>query len=149
MLSFFSFSVVAGAKTFSTPDLKGAVKQLPSDEHVIEIAVGSNSSDDHAEATKAGKGNVADGSDSKSLSDRFKHADHYVCSVTGLQLVQVQKHYRTSRFSLDLHDGAMDIVAVYGADERDLRGYLGSSDVKCVLVRASSVFFLPFDAHTS
>jgi hypothetical protein len=147
LLSLFSFSVVASAKTLSKPDLKGAVSRLPSNEHVIQIAVGSGDRD-HGNKDK-GKGGGGDGSDTKNLIERFNHAEHFVCSVTGSQLVRIKKRYRTSRFSLDVRGRSLDIVAVYDASERELRGYLGGAGVTCELVSVSRVFFLPFDAHTS
>lgn len=147
LLSFFSFSVVAGAKTFSKPDVAGAVAKLPSDEHVIQIAVGSNDKSDKKD--KAKNKDEAGSDEPKNLDERFKHADHYVCSVTGSQLVRIQQRWRTSRLALDVRDRTIDIVAVYDAGESDLRSYLGSSGVTCVLVQMHRVFFLPFDAHTS
>lgn len=145
LLALFSFSVVASAKTLSKPDLKSAVSRLPSDEHVIQIAVGPDQSD-HG----TGKKDTGDeGSNGNALTARFDHAEHLVCSVTGSQLVQLQQRYRTGRFSLNVGGKSLDIVSVYDANETDIRAFLGGTGLKCELVQVSHVFFLPFDAHTS
>jgi len=125
LLSFFSFSVVAGARTFTKPDYEGAVKQLPTDKPVVEVPAAPQDNGDGL------LGNL--------------QQQHFVCSVTGSQLVRIQQRYRTSRFTV----GHIDIVSVYGANERDLRSYLGDNGVRCVLVRVATVFFLPFDPHGS
>jgi hypothetical protein len=146
LLSLFSFSVVASAKTLSKPDLKGAVSRLPSDKHVIEIAVGANPGDHGKKDTTK----TPDGTSGNALVAQFSHADHLVCSVTGSQLVRIQQRYSTGRVALDMGSGQwLDIVSVYDANEKDLRGFLGGAGVKCQLVSVSHVFFLPFDAHTS
>jgi hypothetical protein len=116
LLAMFSFSVVAGAKTFGKEDVGGAVQQLQDDKHVVEVPVSADRS----------------GGGSDSVADRFSRVEHYVCSVTGPQLARIK---------------TLDIVTVYDASERDLRGYLGN--VSCVLVKISRTFFLPFDAHGS
>jgi hypothetical protein len=131
LLAMFSFSVVAGAKTFGKPDVGKAVQKLPDDQHVVEVPVSGGS--------RGGEGD--------SVADRFSHAEHYVCSVTASQLARIKSQYRTGRYSLKINGRLLDIVTVYDASERDLRGYLG--DASCVLVKVSHTFFLPFDAHGS
>ena len=125
LLSFFSFSVVAGARTFNKPDYEGAVKQLPADKPVVEVPAAPQDSGGGLLGTI--------------------QQQHFVCSVTGSQLARIQQRYRTSRFTV----GHTDIVSVYGANERDLRSYLGDDGVRCVLVRLATIFFLPFDPHGS
>ena len=126
MLAFFSFSVVAGARTFNKPDYEAAVKQLPKDQPIVQV-----------DARHGGDPN--DG-----LLSNFTQ-QHLVCSVTGGELARIQAHYRTGRLTV----GRLDIVTVYGANDHDLRSYLGDNGVRCVLVRVASVFFLPFDPHGS
>jgi hypothetical protein len=40
-------------------------------------------------------------------------------------------------------------VSGKGANERDIKTYLGDPSLSCTVVRAKSVFFLPFDVHIS
>jgi hypothetical protein len=134
LLALFSFSVVAGATTFGKPDLAKAVKALPDKTHVVEVEVSGGK--------KEGDGN-------QGLVERFSYAAHLVCSVTGSQLARIQQHYTTGRLALTVGGTQIDIVTVYGSSEQDMRGYLGTNGVKCVLVQVSHVFFLPFDAHGS
>lgn len=129
LLSFFSFSVVAGARTFNKPDYEGAVKQLPQDEPVVDVPAAPQDNSDGL------LGSI--------------QQQHFVCSVTGSQLTRIQQRYRTSRFTIGHGGNAVDIVSVYGANERDLRSYLGDNGVRCVLVRVATIFFLPFDPHGS
>jgi hypothetical protein len=131
LLAMFSFSVVAGAKTFGKEDVGGAVRQLQDYTHVIEVPVSGDS--------RGGGGD--------SVADRFSHAEHYVCTVTASQLARIKTVYRTGRYPITINGQTLDIVTVYDASERDLRGYLGN--VSCVLVKVSHTFFLPFDAHGS
>jgi hypothetical protein len=140
LLSFFSFTVVAGATTFDKPQTAKAVKQLPSTQHVIEI-----------EVAKPGTTAPSAGTDTnlQSVAARFSHTDHVVCSVTGSELSQIQQHYSTGRISLSVDSRTIDVVTVYGATDHDLRAYLGTPGLTCVLVQVSHVFFLPFDAHGS
>src|SRR6266850_1102191 len=69
VLSLFSFSIVASAKTLSKPDIKSAVSRLPSDEHVIQLAVGSSPTQ---------KANSGDGLNGNALVAQFSHAQHLV-----------------------------------------------------------------------
>jgi hypothetical protein len=138
LLAMFSFSVVAGAKTFGKEDVGRAVRQLPDDRHVVEVPV--------SKGDRGGDGH-GDQGDGGNLTDRFSHSEHYVCSVNSTQLAKIQTRYRTGRSTLRVDGRSLDIVAVYDANERDLRDYLGN--VSCVLVKVSHTFFLPFDAHTS
>jgi hypothetical protein len=138
LLALFSFSVVAGATTFGKPDVGSAVGELPSTGRVVEVPVSGGGA--------SGGGNSTDAE----LVDRFGRSEHYVCSVTSSQLVRIKQRYRTGRYVLNLNGRRpVDIVTVYDANERELRAYLGSGGVSCVLVQVSHVFFLPFDAHGS
>ena len=130
LLSFFSFSVVAGARTFNKPDYEGAVRQLPRDKPVVVVPAAPQDND--------GNGLL------QSFTER-----HFVCSVTAGELVRIQTRYRTSRFTVGHGNHSVDVVSVYGANERDLRSYLGDNGVRWVLVQLASVFFLPFDPHGS
>jgi hypothetical protein len=138
LLSCFSFSVVAGASGFGKPSIAAAVSKLPDTTHVVEVTVGKDKDpkDDHDPNLNA-------------LVERFSHSDHYVCSVSASQLVLIQRRWRTGRTTISVRSRPLDLVEVYNASEPDLRTLLGARQVKCELVRISSIFFLPFDAHTS
>jgi hypothetical protein len=138
LLAAFSFSVVAGATTLGKPDIAKAVKQLPSTAHVVEVqASHTNGAEPGKTAGEAG------------IAQRFAHADHLVCSVTGSQLIRIKQRYTTGRLALTVDGRSLDVVSVFGATDKDVRSYLGDSGVTCVLVQVSHVFFLPFDAHGS
>ncbi|HTZ04236.1 MAG TPA: hypothetical protein VMB53_00605 [Gaiellaceae bacterium] len=127
MLALFSFSVVAGAHTFQKPDYASAVKQLPADQPVVQVDVSKGSAPS-----------------SPGLLPDFSQ-QHFVCSVTQSELARIQQRWRTGRLSI----GRLDIVTVFGANDQELRSYLGDNGVRCVLVRVASIFFLPFDPHGS
>jgi hypothetical protein len=129
MLSFFSFSVVAGARTFDKPDYAGAIKQLPKNQPVVVVPAAPQDNND-------------------GLLGSFEQ-QHFVCSVTASELARIQARYHTTRLTIGHGSHALDVVSVFGANERDLRSYLGDNGVRCVLVRLASVFFLPFDPHGS
>jgi hypothetical protein len=144
LLSFFSFSVVAGAKTFGKPNLRDAVSQLPDTRHVIEVTVHRNDDGNHG---RPDDGDHA--ANMNALVDRFSHSEHYVCSVNASQLERIQQRYRTGRITIPFGSHPVDIVEVFNASEPDMRSFLGTQQLHCVLVRIASIFFLPFDPHTS
>lgn len=127
LLTFFSFSVVASAATVGAkPPAEKALEQLPEGtKTVIQVPVDAN----------------------QGIIERLTHATKLVCTVNGTQLTAIQRGYRTTTTSLTIGQRSIQVVSVYGAKEKALRGYLG--DEKCVLVQVAQVFFLPFDAHTS
>jgi hypothetical protein len=132
-LSLFSFSVVAGAQTVGKPDYAGAAKQLPRGKPLIVVTAPSQSDD--------------------SWSDRFTQASttKELCSVTPTQLARIAAHYSVTHTTITMNGAAVDVVAVSGegANDRELREYLGDPHPTCKLVRRASVFFLPFEAHGS
>jgi hypothetical protein len=132
-LSLFSFSVVAGAQTVGKPDYAGAAKQLPAGKPLIVVA-----------------GPPAAGD---SWFDRLTKtsATKELCSVTRSQLARIASHYDVAHTTITVEGVAVDVVTVSGAgaNDRELREYLGKPAPDCKLVRRASVFFLPFDAHGS
>ena len=132
-LSLFSFSVVAGAQTVGKPDYAGAAKQLPRGKPLIVV-----------KAPNAAGGSVVDrlarGSTNKEL-----------CSVTQSQLARIAAHYTVTRTTIEIDGAEVEVAMVggAGANDHELREYLGKPAPDCKLVRRSSVFFLPFDAHGS
>jgi hypothetical protein len=72
-----------------------------------------------------------------------------VCTVNATQLKAISARWRTGRISVTIDGTPIDLVTVYGASETDMRATLGVPAMTCRLVRVATVFFLPFDAHTS
>jgi len=129
LLAFFSFSVVAGAATYGgKPAAAQALDKLPADTNVVVQVAAAEPHD-------------------QGVIERLTHAAKLICSVNGTQLSAIQTSYRTSTSSLTVDGRSVQVVSVYGADEKSIRGYLG--DTHCVLVQVAQIFFLPFDAHTS
>jgi hypothetical protein len=129
LLALFSFSVVAGAATYGAkPPAAEALGKLPAATNVV-VQLGATEPHD------------------QSVVQRLTHVAKLVCSVDGTQLTAIQASYRTSTSSLTVDGRSVQVVSVYGADEKSIRGYLGSTH--CVLVQVAQIFFLPFDAHTS
>ena len=132
-LSLFSFSVVAGAQTVGKPDYAGAAKQLPRGKPLIVVS-SPEASDD-------------------SFVDRLRNTSTHkeLCSVTQSQLDRIAAHYKVERTTMTIDGVAVDVAMVSGAgaNVHELREYLGKPAPECKLVRRSSVFFLPFDAHGS
>jgi hypothetical protein len=126
-LSLFTFSVAAGAAGF------GAKADY---EQAARVVVPPGGGGDGELVAVDGGGSTLDrmlgGGSSRQL-----------CWITKSQLQRVSAVYRTSRIGL----GRLDVVAVYGANDRSLHALLG--DVRCTLVSVNRVFYLPFDAHGS
>ncbi len=72
-----------------------------------------------------------------------------VCSVNDAELAAISSRWPTARIRIDVAGRSVDIVTVSGANDHDLRQVIGGKGATCKLVRVASVFFLPFDAHTS
>lgn len=132
-LSLFSFSVVAGAQTVGKPDYAGAAKQLPRGKPLIVVTAPAASDD--------------------SFIDRLaqKNSKKELCSVTQSQLARIALRYTVAHTTITIDGVAVDVVMISGAgaNDHELREYLGQPAPVCKLVRRASVFFVPFDAHTS
>ena len=136
-LSLFSFSLVAGAAGFGAkPDLAAAAAKV----------VPKQQADD-------GKVVVVESSkhDGNPLASAFGNTvGHEVCWVSATQLTRVSAVYRTTSTTVTVGHTAYGIVTVYGANERDLKRVLGGpATLKCRLVHAVGLFFLPFDPNGS
>jgi hypothetical protein len=132
-LSLFSFSVVAGAQTVGKPDYAGAARDLPRGKPLVVV-----------DAPSASGGSVVDRL-AKSSTNKA------LCSVTQSQLARIASHYTVTHTRIEIDGVDTDVVMVSGAgaNDHELREYLGNPAPECKLVRRSSVFFLPFDAHGS
>jgi hypothetical protein len=149
-LSFFSFTVVAGATTFGQqPDYNQAVQELAkADKSVTSTSAGTVKSDKVAKIATVVV--VVEASDGGFLA-QFKNGSskQAVCRITKSQLTQVSLHYTTGMLSYSSGGTTYSVVRVAGATESGLRSYLGVPGITCKLVQVSHVFFLPFDANTS
>ena len=129
LLAFFSFSVVASAATVGAkPPVEKALEKLPDKTKVV---VQLPAPPPHEE----------------SVLERLTHVAKLICTVNRTQLTQIQKTYRTTTSSFTIESRSVQVISVYGANEKSMRSYLG--DGHCVLVQVAQIFFLPFDAHTS
>jgi hypothetical protein len=129
-LSCFSFSVVAGARTFAKPDYEAAANKLPAGKQLVVV----QTSDD-------------------SFVDRFTKAysNGLLCTVDDGQVAVLAAHYEVGRITITVNGKAVPVATVAGknAGERELKTYLGNPTMSCTIVRSKSVFFLPFDVSVS
>jgi hypothetical protein len=144
-LSLFSFSVVAGAARAQTkPDLESAAtKVLPNGQTGDTGKSRGKNADDGTlvvvDSSKNGGG----------ITDLFGNAGKQVCWISASQLTRVSAVYRTTSSTLNLGDKTYTLITVYGANEKAMQQLLGSKAVKCTIVQAEHLFFLPFDPNLS
>jgi hypothetical protein len=131
-LAFFSLGLVNGARALGKPTLASAAKELPQNEPLVVVAGAHHTIDNF-------------------LPWFSKHSSKELCSVTRSQLAQIAARYEIGHVSVTIDGVAYDIVTIAGkgANDHDLRAFLGDPKVKCKLVREHGMFFLPFDAHGS
>ena len=131
VLGFFSFTVVAGAAVGGKPDYAAAAKQLPPGKPLVVVA--------------------ASGSQDRSLLDRLTHqySTQVLCSVTASQVATLSARYQVGRMTIRINGASVVIITVSGITETELRKVLNVSKLQCTLVRVSTTFYLPFDAHGS
>lgn len=131
-LGFFSLGLVGGAHALSKPDFASAAKQLPKNEPLVVVAGAQHTIDNF-------------------LSWFTHQSSKELCSVTRSQLAKIALHYRVGHMTVTVDGVAYDVVTIdgKGANDHDLREYLGDANLKCKLVRDGGTFFLPFDAHGS
>ena len=131
-LSLFSFSLIAGAQT-GKPDYEKAAKQLSRDEPLMLIA-----------ASEQSEGNFL---------DQLVHGytDKALCSVTSLQLREIGARYDVGHMTITVEGADVDVVTVSGkgANDHELRTFLGDPKLRCKFVRRAGIFYLPFDAQGS
>jgi hypothetical protein len=132
-LSLFSFSVVAGAAGFgSKPDLgsaaNGVVPHGGGDGAVVVVDAKPND---------------------PGVVNQLRNGAKEVCWISRSQLTRVSAVYRTSTTTLSVAGRTYGLVTVIGANEPDLRRLLGAPGMKCRLVHAAHLFFLPFDPNLS
>jgi hypothetical protein len=148
-LGLFSFTVVAGAAgAKAKPDLASAAAKVVPQAH----------DDGHGGST--GESKDRDQDDGTLVVVDSSHGDgglgqlggkggREICWISKSQLVRVSAVYRTTISTLQVGDTVYRLVTVYGANEKTLKQLLGTSPVKCRLVHAARLFFLPFDPNLS
>jgi hypothetical protein len=132
-LAVFSLSLVAGARALRKPDYAAAVKQLPQNQPLIVVAGAQKSVDNFFGW----------------FSDKYTSKE--LCAVTQAQLAQLAQHYTVGHMTVQVDGKPVDVVTLdgKGANDHDLRTYLGDPNMKCKLVRNAGTFFLPFDSNQS
>ena len=151
--SLFSFSVIAGAAGFrAKPDVAAAEAKVVPKGHDEGKSAGerdngtSTSNDNHQDP---GSLVVVDSHGEGGLPGLFGKGGKQVCWISTSQLTRVSAVYRTSTSTIRVGQTTYTIVTIYGASERDLKQLLGTYSVKCRLVHAAKLFFLPFDPNLS
>ena len=128
-LAVFATALVGGAAAFGKPDYSRAAQKLPPGALVLVSA--------DAQQTW--------------LQRLTSSSPKELCSMTPSQLAQVAAHYDVSYVSVTVNGRQVQIAKVSGrgANDHDLRTYLGDPKMTCKLVRDGGVFFLPFDPNIS
>jgi hypothetical protein len=129
-LALFSFSLAAGAGT-GKPDLASAAEDLPPNKPLVYVRAS------HEDGLVGW------------LKDKW--AGHELCSVSPSQLEQIASEYQIGHVTMTMDGAPVDVVTVsgQGANDAELRSLLDAPALQCHLVRRASIFYLPFDAHTS
>jgi|SRR5262245_61503018 len=125
----FATTLVGGAAAFGKPDYGQAAKKLPSTGGYVLVS--------------------ADGG--QSWLERLTSSRKELCAVTPRQLTQVAAHYQVSYLTVTVDGRDLQIAKVSGpgANDRDMREYLGDPRMACKFVREGGAFFLPFDPNIS
>jgi hypothetical protein len=125
----FASALVGGAAAFGKPDYGRAAKKLPSTGAYVLVS--------------------ADGG--QSWLQRLSSSKKELCAVTPRQLTQVATHYEVSYLTVTVDGRDLQIAKVSGpgANDHDMREYLGDPHMACKFVREGGAFFLPFDPNIS
>jgi hypothetical protein len=125
----FASTLVGGAAAFGKPDYGQAAKKLPSTGAFVLVS--------------------ADGG--QSWLQRLTSSRKELCAVTPRQLTQVAAHYQVSYLTVSVDGRELQIAKVSGpgANDQEMREYLGNPRMTCKFVREGSAFFLPFDPNIS
>jgi|KBSMisStandDraft_5_1062788.scaffolds.fasta_scaffold1027140_1 hypothetical protein len=125
----FAATLVGGAAAFGKPDYGQAAKKLPSTGALVLVS--------------------ADGG--QSWLQRLTSSRNELCAVTPKQLTQVAAHYDVSYLTVTVGGRELKIAKVSGAgaNDHEMRAYLGDPKLSCKFVREGGAFFLPFDPNLS
>jgi hypothetical protein len=121
----FAAALAGGAAAFGKPDYGQAAKTLP----------------------KAGAYVLVSADGGQTWLQRLTSSRKELCAVTPKQLAQVAAHYDVSYVTVTVDGQQLQIAKVSGAgaNDHDMRVYLGDAKMTCKFVREGGVFFLPFD----
>jgi hypothetical protein len=131
-LMLFAAALGGGAAAFRKPDYAKTARTLPSAGGFVLVS--------------------AAGEHSESWLDRLmRSSGKELCSVTAQQLEQVALHYEVSYLTVTVDGRSLQIAKVsgQGANDHELREYLGDPKLTCKFVREGGIFFLPFDPNVS
>ena len=125
----FAAALAGGAAAFGKPDYGQTAKKLPSTGAYVLVS--------------------AEGG--QSWLQRLASSKKELCAVTPRQLTQVATHYEVSYLTVTVDGRELQIAKVSGpgANDRDMREYLGDVHMVCKFVREGGAFFLPFDPNIS
>jgi hypothetical protein len=128
-IAVFATVLVGGAAAFGKPDYGQAAKKLPDAGAYVLVS--------------------ADGG--QSWLQRLASSRKELCAVTPRQLAQVAAHYQVGYLTVTVDGRDLQIAKVSGpgANDHEMREYLGDAKMACKLVREGGAFFLPFDPNLS
>jgi hypothetical protein len=129
----FASTLVGGAAAFGKPDYAGAAKELPKTGALVLVSAGGDQPQSWLERLTSWSGKKE------------------LCSVTASQVRELAAHYQVDYLTVTIDGQPVQIAKVsgQGANDHDLREYLGDAKMKCKVVREGGVFFLPFDPNAS
>jgi hypothetical protein len=125
----FAATLVGGAAAFGKPDYGQVAKKLPSTGALVLVSADQG----------------------QSWLQRLTSSRNELCAVTPKQLAQVSAHYGIDYLTVTVDGKELKIAKVSGpgANDRDMREYLGDPKMSCKFVREGGAFFLPFDPNLS
>jgi hypothetical protein len=125
----FATALVGGAAAFGKPDYGQAAKKLPSTGAFVLVSANGG----------------------QSWLQRLTSSRTELCAVTPRELTQVAAHYQVSYLTVTVDGRELQIAKVSGpgANDHEMREYLGNPRMTCKFVREGGSFFLPFDPNIS
>lgn len=125
MIVVFATTLVGGAAALGKPDYGQTAKTLP----------------------RAGAYVLMSADGGQTWLQRLTSSRKELCAVTPQQLAKVSAHYDVSYLTVTVDGQKLQIAKVSGsgANDHDMREYLGDPRMTCKFVREGGVFFLPFD----
>jgi hypothetical protein len=132
-LVLFASTLVGGAAAFGRPDYAGAAKHLPSTGALVLVSASTDQQQSWLDRLTSWSGKKE------------------LCSVTPAQVSELAAHYQVGYLTVTVDGHPVQIAKVSGrgANDHDVREYLGDAKMKCEVIREGGVFFLPFDPNGS
>ena len=125
----FAATLVGGAAALGKPDYGQAAKKLPNTGALVLVSADAG----------------------QSWLQRLTSTRKELCALSPKQLSQVTAHYEVDYLTVTVDGRELKIAKVSGpgANDHDMREYLGDSKLSCKFVREGGAFFLPFDPNLS